>query len=383
MLKKLDTKQREIHLDAPNVDGLEKEYLNRAIDDGYVSTAGPYVSEFEEKVRSYLGAKKAVSTQSGTAALLMALYELGIGSQDEVIVPVLTFVATANAVVHVGAKPVFVDVDSATWNIDPEKMEKAITKKTKAIIPVHLYGNPCQMDIIMDIAKRHNLYVIEDAAESLGAKYRRKNMGTFGDYGCFSFNGNKIVTTGGGGMVVGEDARGLEHIKFLANQARSKSNRYYYSEVGFNYRMTNIEAALGLAQMEKIDKFLNKKRVFNHIYRSELGNIDNIHFQEEFQDAESSYWFTCIAFDRGIEIGNLQIALKRKGVPTRRIFMPVVEFIPYKIYKKDEYKNAYSIYAGGLCLPSSTRNTKDDIYCVCKTIEEVATKASKDFRYVN
>jgi len=212
---------KEIYLDSPDIrGGLEKRYLNDAIDKGYVSTAGSFVAEFEEKFAGYLDSQCAVSTQSGTAAIHMALYELGIGKGDEVIVPALTFAATVNPVVYVGASPVFVDVDIKTWNIAPDEIEKRITEKTKAIIPVHLYGNPCDMDTIMGIAKRHNLYVIEDATESLGARYKSGHTGTFGDFGCYSFNGNKIITTGGGGMIVGKDTGRLGHIKFLVNQGR-------------------------------------------------------------------------------------------------------------------------------------------------------------------
>ncbi|MCL5062032.1 MAG: LegC family aminotransferase [Nitrospirae bacterium] len=362
---------KEIYLDAPNIGHLEKEYINRAADSGYVSTVGPYVTEFEEEFAGYLDAKKAVSTQSGTAAIHIALYELGIGSGDEVIVPTLTFIATVNPVVYVGAVPVFVDVDSETWNIDPAQIEKAITEKTKAIIPVHLYGNPCNMDEIMRIAQRYNLRVIEDATESLGAKYRGKYTGTFGDMGCFSFNGNKVITTGGGGMVVGNDEMRLSHIRFLVNQARDETRGYFHPEIGFNYRMTNIEAALGLAQMERLEEFLKKKRLFNSIYKEELKKIESIRFQKEYESADSSNWLTCALFGRDMDIPSLQKVFKAKGIQTRRIFMPLTEFPPYMPYKYADYKNSYFIYEKGLCLPSSTLNSEDDIYHVCRTIKEM------------
>lgn len=361
---------KEIYLDAPNVGDLEKKYLNNAIDKGYVSTVGPFVSEFERKFAEYLDVKKAVSTQSGTTALHIALDELGIDKGDEVIVPALTFIASINPIMYVRAKPVFADVDAKTWNINPEEIEKRITKKTKAIIPVHFYGNPCNMDEILDIAKKHRLYIIEDATESLGARYKNKYIGTFGDFGCFSFNGNKIITTGGGGMVIGNNEKRLEHIKFLANQGRDESKGYYYSEIGFNYRMTNLEAALGLAQMERSDEFLMKKRKFNKIYREELKSINFICFQEEYKNAESSRWLSCIIFEKAIDIPTLQKELKDKGIPTRRIFMPVTEFPPYKKYKRAVYANSYRIYERGLCLPSSTLNSEDDIRYVCKVLEE-------------
>ena len=249
---------KKIHLDTPNIGMPEKKYLNRAIDSGYVSTIGPFVPEFETRFAKYLGVKDAVSTQSGTAAIHMALHELGVGRGDEVIVPALTFVATVNPIVYVGAKPIFVDVDIKTWTISPEEITKKITKRTKAIIPVHSYGNPCNIEKIIKIAHEHDIFVVEDATESLGARFKGKHTGTWGDFGCFSFNGNKLITTGGGGMVVGNNKKKLGHIKFLINQARDESKGYFHPEVGFNYRMTNIEAALGLAQMGRLEGFLKK-----------------------------------------------------------------------------------------------------------------------------
>lgn len=370
----MSTISKAIYLDAPSVGASEKKYLGRAIDTGYVSSVGRFVTDFEEIFARYVGAKKAVSTQSGTSAIHMALHELGIGKGDEVIVPVSTFIASVNPVIYVGAKPVFADIDSRTWNIDPEEIERLITKRTKAIIPVHLYGNPCDMDRIMKIAKKHHLRVIEDATESLGSSYRLRHTGTFGDFGCFSFNGNKTVTTGGGGMIVGHDIRKVEHIKFLVNQAKDETNSLYHPEIGFNYRMTNIEAALGLAQFGKIKTFLDKKKEINSIYKKELADVDFIRFQEEYNGSLSSYWLTCISFTKKMNITSLQSKLGECGIPTRRIFMPVTEFPPYKKYAKDDYAKAYYLYYSGLCLPSSVLNTKDDIYFVARKIKEMVNR---------
>ncbi|MFH2138221.1 MAG: aminotransferase class I/II-fold pyridoxal phosphate-dependent enzyme [Candidatus Omnitrophota bacterium] len=360
---------RQIYLDAPNVGEIEKRYLNQAIDTGYVSTIGPFVPQFEEKIAGYLGVQKGVSVQSGTAALHISLYELGIGCEDEVIVPVLTFVATVNPVKYVGATPVFVDVDADTWNIIPEEIEKKITSKTKAIIPVHFYGNPCEMDKIMNIAQKHNLYVIEDATESLGATFNNKHTGTFGALGVLSFNGNKIITTGGGGMVVGNDKERIDHIKFLVNQARDESKGYYHPEIGFNYRMTNLEAGMGLGQTERLPVFVVKKQLINSIYKNELGSSGKICLQKQYAGAQSSCWLSCIKFNNSTDITGLQEELKNKGIPSRRIFMPIVEFPPYQQNGKEGFKNAYDIYSRGLCLPSSTLNSEEDIYYVCKTIK--------------
>jgi len=358
-----------IFLDDPNLGDLEKKYLTKAIDTNFVSVVGPLVPEFEEKFAQYVGSEKAVSTQSGTAALHMALYQLGIGGGDEVIVPSLTFIATINPVLFVGAKPIIVDVDPITWNIDLQEIRKAITKKTKAIIPVHLYGSVCNIEEIIEIARENKLLVIEDATESLGATYKNRQTGTFGDFGCFSFNGNKLITTGGGGMIVSNNQEKAEHIKFLVNQARDASKGYYHPEIGFNYRMTNIEASLGLAQLERIDKFLEKKRNFRRIYQEVFNDLSYIQFQEEYDNAEGSWWLTCIKIEKDIDISNLMIKLKEKEIPTRRIFMPASE-MPYLKKFSKSYSNAYEIYNQGICLPSSTLNEEEDIRKAALIIKE-------------
>ena len=362
----------EIFLDAPNFGNLEKEYILNCIDSTYVSTAGPFVPEFEEKFANYVGTKKAVSVQSGTAALHMALHELGIGPGDEVIVPVITFIATVNPVMYVGATPVFVDVDPKTWNMDPNEVEKAITPRTKAIIPVHLYGNPCDMDGLMDISNRCGIPIIEDATESLGATYKGRKTGTFGKFGCFSFNGNKVITTGGGGMITTDDEKAAEHIKFLVNQARDASKGYYHPEIGFNYRMTNLEASLGLAQLERLSEFLGKKRRFNKIYREILGDCKYIKFQEAHSETESSWWLTSVLINHPEkDIPQIQKELKEEGIPSRRIFVPIVEFPPYKQFKTRDYKNAYMIYERGLNLPSSTLNSFEHCEFISKILMEI------------
>src|SRR3989339_230348 len=348
----------KIFLDAPNVGKLEKKYVNSAIDSGYVSTVGPLVGEFENAFASYHDVPRAVSTQSGTASLHIALHELGIGKGDEVIVPALTFIATVNPVLQVGATPVFADVDPLTWNINPSQIEDRITKRTKAIIPVHLYGNPCDMDGITRIARKHKLYIIEDATESLGATWQGARAGTLGEIGCFSFNGTKIMTTGGGGMLIGKSDKRLAHIKFLVNQARDEQKGYYHPEAGFNYRMTNIEAALGLAQMQRLDFFLKRKRKFYAIYRKELGGRGIVDFQQEYPGAKSSRWLTCVTVTKKASITGLQKKLAAEGIPARRIFMPIPCFPPYEKYADcRHYPQAMHIYRNGLCLPGSTLNT--------------------------
>jgi len=353
--------EKEIFLDAPNLGVKEKERIIKCINSTFVSTVGPFVPEFEKKFAKYIGAAKAISTQSGTAALHMSLYELGIKEGDEVIVPSLTFIATVNIVLYVRAKPVIVDVDPTTWNVDPQEIRKAITKKTKAIIPVHLYGNVCNIDEIIEIAQENKLFVVEDATESLGAIYKNKQTGTFGDFGCFSFNGNKLITTGGGGMIVTNNQNNAEHIKFLINQARNANKGYFHPELGFNYRMTNIEASLGLSQLERIDKLLEKKRKSRKIYQEVLNGLSYIKFQGESDNSYGSWWLTCIKIDKeNINIDNLKLRLKEKGIPSRRIFMPIGG-MPYLKEFSKSCPNAYQIYKKGLCLPSSTINEEEDI----------------------
>ncbi len=363
-----------MELDAPNIGPQEKKYVVEVLESNFVSTFGPYVGRFQSEFARRVGVPGAVSLQSGTAALHMALYELGVGPGDEVIVPALTFVATANPVMYQGATPVFVDVDATTWNMTPENIAAALTKKTKAIIPVHFYGNPCRMDEIIDLAAARNISVIEDATESLGARFAGRYTGTWGDFGVYSFNGNKIITTGGGGMIVAREPERLGHIEFLINQARDNTKGFYHPEVGFNYRMTNLEAGLGLAQLARLDEFLQKKKEHNLIYRRELGKLADISFQEEARGGMSSWWFTCIMVAKEKGASKMQEALNEKNIPTRRVFMPLIEFPPYKGYKKGEYKSSYDIYERGLCLPSSTLNSPEDIYTVCKAIKEILKK---------
>jgi len=325
--------KRNILLDDPNLGKVESKYLLECVKTNFVSTTGPFVPEFENRFAKYLKSKKAVSLQSGTSALHLALIEAGIGKGDEVIVPALTFVAPINAILYVNAKPVIVDVDINTWNIDPLEIKKAITSKTKAIIPVHLYGNPCAMDEIKQIAKKHKLIVIEDSTESLGSKHDGQYTGTIGDFGCFSFNGNKLLTTGGGGMVVARNAKKLDHIKFLANQSRDNSKGYYHPEIGFNYRMTNLEAAIGLAQLSRINEFINKKLIFNNIYKNAIDNINSIKFQQQYSLSKPVWWLNCLRFTNKYDVTIIAQKLNLDGIRTRRIFYPANLFPYLKKYR--------------------------------------------------
>jgi len=366
--------KRPVLLDAPRLGTVEKEYLARAIESGYVSTVGPFVPEFEKKFSAFVGADYAVAVQSGTAALHVALHEMKIGPGDEVIIPAITFIATANAVLYTGAKPVIVDIDPFHWNISAKSIIPALTAKTKAIMPVHLYGNPCPMEEIQRVAEDNHLYIIEDATESLGSYYKGQHTGTFGEIGCFSFNGNKLITTGGGGMIVTNDRKRAEHIKFLVNQARSAGD-YYHTELGFNYRMTNIEAALGLAQLNQINEFIKVKQLFSDIYRKAFADFSYVRHQQPIDGSFPCWWLNCASFEK-MDIAALIDYLNKCHVQTRRIFTPLSK-IPYLIHHAQACPMADKIYAEGICLPSSPCNTVDDIQCVVTCIQNYL-KAQSD-----
>jgi perosamine synthetase len=359
----------EISLDAPNLGEVEKANLIHCVDSNFVSTMGPFVNEFEEKFAKYVDAPGAVSVQSGTAALHIALLELGIGPGDEVILPVLSFVASVNPILYVGATPRFVDVDPHTWNIDPKEVLKAITPKTKAILPVHLYGNPCDMDALIQISESKGIPLIEDATESLGATWNEKLTGTLSEYGCFSFNGNKVITTGGGGMVVTKTPEAAAHVKFIVNQARDTNRGYYHPELGYNYRMTNMEASMGLAQLQRLDGFLEQKQKFHSIYQEILGNISGLTIQKEYPSGLSNWWLVSITVNRpGFDMVKFQKDLRELGVPTRRVFMPMTEFPYLKQYATGKYPVAHSLYKQGLNLPGSTLNSEEAILKVAQII---------------
>ncbi|MBF0489156.1 MAG: aminotransferase class V-fold PLP-dependent enzyme [Candidatus Omnitrophica bacterium] len=360
---------KQIQLDAPSIGLLEKKYVLRALQEGFVSTYGPYVAEFERKFVGFIQGGYPVAVQSGTAALHLALYKLGIGPQDEVIVPALTFIASVNPVMYVGAKPVFVDVDALTWNISVEAIEKKITDKTKAIIVVHLYGNCCDMDRLTKLAHKYKLFLIEDATESLGSRFAGQHTGTFGDYGCFSFNGNKTVTTGGGGLILCRSSKVADHARHLVNQARP-GTAYTHNEIGFNYRMTNLEASLGLAQLERLKGFVDKKRKFREIYEKETKGLP-VRLQQEYEKAQSCFWLNAMTFENETVRAKIEKALIRAGIPFRRLFVPLPESTPYSSAEKKSLINTYDLYHRGLCLPSSVVNTEKNIQTVCRAIRKV------------
>lgn len=355
----------------------ELEYVTECIKTGWISSIGKYVTKFEEEFSKFCGVKYGVATSNGTTALHLALVSLGIGKGNEVIVPTLTFVAVANAVTYTGAKPVFVDSEPTTWNIDPDKIEKAITKRSRAIIPVHLYGHPANMDSIMDVAKKYRLFVIEDAAEAHGALYKGKKAGSFGDMSCFSFYGNKIITTGEGGMVLTNSAKLNKRLRFLKNHGMSKTRRYYHPEIGFNYRLTNVQSALGLAQLERIDETIAKKRKDASLYNKLLEGIKGIILPPEEAWARNVYWMYSVLINEklGLSRDKLMMRLREKGIDTRPLFIPMHQLPPHKC--KGNFPVADRLSSQGMNLPSSAKLKKKEIKYICETIKNLSIKEKR------
>jgi perosamine synthetase len=348
----------------PLLNGNELAYVSDCINTGWISSQGAYVRRFEKEFATYCGAEYAVAVSNGTVALHLALVALGIKEGDEVLVPDLTFAASINAIIYTGAIPVIVDVDKTTWTISLEDIEKNITSKTRAIMPVHLYGHPCRMDEIMDIAKKHNLLIIEDAAEAIGAKYKNKHVGVFGDASTFSFFGNKTITTGEGGMVFFKDKEAYEKAIVLRDHGMSKTKKYWHDYVGFNYRMTNLQAAIGCAQMERIDEFVNEKRKLAAFYNTLLSETGLFTLPPQEPWALNGYWlYTAILNESSpISRDELMQKLLKNGVETRAVFFPLHNMPPYQNYPtKSTFENSKFISEHGISLPSSVNITEEEL----------------------
>jgi len=356
----------------PDLRGNELAYVSECIETEWVSSLGKYVAAFEQRMAEMCQRRYAISVCNGTAALHLALATLGIGPGDEVIVPSMTFVATANAVVYCGAEPIFCDSEPEFWQIDPAAIEALVTPRTKAIIPVDLYGHPVDMDAIQQIARAHDLYVIEDAAEAHGAMYKSVPCGGLGDMSCFSFYGNKVVTTGEGGMILCDDEAWYERACFLRDHAMSKTERYYHPEIGFNYRITNVQAALGVAQLERIDQFCEIKIRNAHRYAEKLASVPGITLQPEADWAKSVYWMYSVLVDESFPLSRdrLAAALKERGVDSRPFFRAIhtMPSHPRSVY----LPVAEDLAARGMNLPSSTKLTLEQVDYVCQQIAELS-----------
>ncbi len=365
----------KIPVSEPFLGGNEEKYVVECVRSGWISSLGRFIPEFEEKFAGFCGSKSGIAVMNGTAALQLALAAIGIKEGDEVIIPDLTFVATANAVKYLGATPVLVDAEPDTWNIDPAAIPSAITPRTKAIIPVHLYGHPCNMGPIMETAEKRGLSVIEDAAEAHGAEYRGKKVGSIGHVGCFSFYGNKIITTGEGGMCTTNDPKLAERMRFLRDHAMSPEKRYWHPEIGYNFRMTNIQAAIGLAQLEQIDKLIAARVINAALYKTLLKDVRGLTFQPQMGWAKSVFWMHSVLVDEkefGCSRDELMKRLREKGVDSRPFFYPMHQLPAYEQGHSDaEFPVATRLSRSGINLPSSAKLSESDIKFVCNAIGEI------------
>ena len=360
---------------APFFKGNEKKYVADCMDSTWISSKGKYITAFEEKFADFCGVEHAISVANGTMALHLCMLALGIRPEDEVIAPVFSYIATANCVSYVGAKPVFVDSEPLTWNIDPQKIEEAITPRTKAIIAVHIYGHPADMHAIMDIAERHGLYVIEDAAEAHGAQINDKRVGSFGHLAAFSFFGNKIITCGEGGMVITNDKVLAKTIRQLKGQGVDPERRYWFPVIGYNYRMTNIQAAIGLAQLENVDWHLAQRRRIANAYQTYLGQKKGIALQPELPGYKNSYWMTSLVLDESLPSRDKVFEhLSKQGIETRPFFYPAHELPIYKdCCKGQNFPVASRISRRGMNLPTSADLSENDIKFISGQLLSIVT----------
>jgi len=376
-----------IPLCVPEIRGKEWEYVKQCLDTNFVSSVGPFVDRFERELATYTGAKFGVATSTGTAALHIALLVAGIQPDDEVLVSALTFVAPANAIRYVGAWPVFIDADPDYWQMDPQKAvdflekecrwqdgylwNKATGRRIKAILPVHLLGHPVDMDPILAVARKYKLVVIEDATESLGAKYKNRVVGTLGDISCFSFNGNKQITTGGGGMIVTNNKQWAQKAKYLTTQAKDDPVEYVHNEIGYNYRLTNIQAAMGVAQLEMISEYIDAKLNISKRYEANLGKVRGIVTPKAAKWATPVFWLYTVLIDKarfGMDSRMLIQELREQNIQSRPFWHPIYSLPPFRDCFSYHVDVADRLYRQGLSLPSSVGLSPDVQQKVCNAI---------------
>ena len=357
----------------PFVGDREKEYVLDALESTWISSKGRYLDRFEQGFADFVGVRHGVATGNGTVALHLAFAALGIGPGDEVVVPTLTYVASVNAIVYTGATPVFVDSDPVTWNVDPALVEAAITPRTKAIEVVHLYGHPADMDPILEVARKRGLPTVEDAAEAHGALYRGRPVGSIGSVGSFSFFGNKIITTGEGGMLVTSDAGLAARARHLRGQGVSPDRTYWHDVVGFNYRMTNVAAAIGCAQLERVEQTLAAKRQIASWYQERLAGVSGVMLQDAAEWATPVHWMVSILVDPGIR-DPLMAFLRESGVETRPFFHPAHTLPMYRTPAR--FPVAERLGASGINMPSWPGLTEDQVDAVCRGVIRGVGRAS-------
>ena len=360
-----------IPISQPSITQKEIDYVNDAVTSTWISSLGKYIDRFEAEFADFCQSRYAICVSNGTVAIQLALAAYDIGAGDEVIMPNLSFIATANATLHSGAKPVFADIDPENLCIDPKKIEALITPNTKAIMPVHLYGHPAQMDAIIEIAHKHNLLVIEDAAEAHGATVNGKRVGSWGNCATFSFYGNKNLTTGEGGMITTDDENFYNRCRYLRDHAMSKEKRYWHTAPGFNFRMTNIQAAIGCAHLERVADFMEKRQLIFKWYNTYLGTIENVSLNRTNEWATNAYWLICLENNAwSIEDRDrFMLELKKHGVDSRPFFYPMSQ-MPY-INEKVDTPSVDEVYKRGINLPTFFDLEEEQVKFICGVIKQL------------
>lgn len=364
---------KKIWLSSPHMsdEGYEMEYIKEAFDSNWIAPLGSNVNEFEKELADKVGIKASVALTTGTGAIHLALKAAGVGEGDIVFCQSLTFSATANPIIYQNAIPVFIDSDYETWNMCPKALEKAFEKypNVKAILVVHLYGLAADMDSIVELCKKHNVTLIEDAAESLGTYYKGKHTGTFGDYGIFSFNGNKIITTSGGGMLVSDNEERISKTRFWATQSRDMARHYQHSELGFNYRMSNVVAGIGRGQLKVLDKRVEQKKHIFEFYKRELAELEGIEFMPINEWNQPNYWLSCMTLSGKVKPIDVMEALQKQNIESRPIWKPMHMqpfFEGYDFVGGDVGKE---LFKNGVCLPSDTKMTDEDLESVVNIVK--------------
>jgi dTDP-4-amino-4,6-dideoxygalactose transaminase len=364
-----------IFLASPHMsdEGYELEFVKEAFNTNWIAPLGENVNKFEEELAVKVGSKSAAALTSGTAAIHLALKAAGVEQGDIVFCPTLTFSATANPIIYQNATPVFIDSNEETWNMCPDALEEAFEKypKVKAVIVVHLYGLSADIERIAEICKRYNVPLIEDAAESLGTYYKGKHTGTFGDYGIFSFNGNKIITTSGGGMLVSNNEERIAKARFWATQSRDKARHYQHSELGFNYRMSNVVAGIGRGQLKVLGQRVNKKREIYEYYKSKLEDLEGISFMPSNEGDEPNYWLTSIQLTGIVRPIDVIEALEKENIESRPVWKPMHLQPFFSGYSYIGSNVAERIFTNGICLPSDTKLTSNDLQKVVSIIRSL------------
>jgi perosamine synthetase len=360
-----------ISISNPALVGNELKYVTDCVQSSWISSVGEYVERFEKAFATFCGVEHAVTCSNGTTALHLALLALGVEPDDEVIVPTLTYVATANAVAYCGARPIFVDSEPETWNMDPSRIEELITPRTKGIIVVHLFGHPVDMDPIMEIARRRGLFVLEDAAEAHGAEYKGQRVGSIGDMATFSFFGNKIITTGEGGMITTNDRKLADEVRRLKNHGMDPKRKYWFPTIGFNYRLTNVASAIGLAQMETIDWHLAQHRQVAEWYQEFLGGVRGVSWQPEKPWARHVWWLFTAVMDESIPRGRFEVLkdLLSRGVEGRQIVYPITQLPPYSdSVARRRFPIADRIVDRGIHLPTWCGLRREQVQFICEAL---------------